>query len=79
MLKRVRITEGIVNSIWILMAFWIGAAVGFVVFALMQTAWEGCDEGDRAIRRLPAAAPKNKFSSPAGRFAARARSTSQMV
>jgi hypothetical protein len=67
-----------VNNIWILMAFWIGAALGFVVFALMQMAREGCDDGERAMRRMRAAASKIKSSSPAGRFAARAKSPSHV-
>jgi hypothetical protein len=70
--------EDIMSNIWILMAFWIGATLGFVVFALMQVAREGCEKEDRAMRRMRAAAPKFRSGSPVGRIAARAKSPSHV-
>jgi hypothetical protein len=70
--SKLRITEEIVNNIWILMAFWIGATLGFVTFALMQIAREGCEKGDRAMRRVQVAS-RVKSASPVGRVAARAK------
>jgi len=68
-----RITEGIVNNIWILMAFWIGATLGFVVFAMMQIAREGCEEDTHSMRRASAAPPRAKSENPAKRFVARTK------
>lgn len=61
------------NNLWIVMAFWIGATLGFLVFALMQIAREGCDEEDRAMRRVPDAAPRLRSARPVGRPVARGK------